>query len=277
MAGKKKTDRIAEDITAQKQVKPSGSKKAEKNELTTTLTNVVKRYRQFAFDVASKIPYRSMPAWIASANGKIEQALEEKRSLGLNILDLYVLTVLGIIFMLIGMWAFVGLFAPIGTLLLALGGMAVLTAGVNIILISIGAILLAAVVIAILPLIFFLGNSVIMHLLAKLMGGKAAFTDTASIVLLSQAACTLLMIPMYIAYALFFGYFISVIDYVIVAYMLYLQYRGLRHLHVLSQTSAAIVVLATLAIQAIFAFVVMAAVVLLPYVLALGYFTFGKV
>jgi hypothetical protein len=277
MAARKKTDMIAEDITAQKQVKPSGSKKAEKNELTTTLTNAVRRYRQFAFDVASKFPYRSVPVWTASANGKIEEALEEKRSLGLNILDLYALSILGAVMALIGMWIFVGLFGSMGAFMLLLGGLAVITGGVNIILISIGVILLAAVVIVLLPLIFLLGNSAIMHILAKLLGGKAAFTDTVSIVVLSQAALIILMIPMYIAYALIFGYFISVIDYVIIAYMLYLQYRGIRHLHVLSQTSAAIVVLATLAIQAIFVFVVIAAVLLLPYALALGYFTFGKV
>lgn len=277
MAGKRKTDRIAEDITAQKQMKPSGPKKPEKNEFTTTLNNIARRYRQFAFDVASKFPYRSVPVWIASANGKIEVALEEKRSLGLNIKDLYVLTVLGVIMALISMWIFIGLFASVGMLIAILGGIAIITAGINAILVSMGAILLVAVAVLIMPLVFFLANSAIMHILARLMGGKAAFTDTASIVLLSQAAFIVLMIPLYIADALLFGYLLGVIKYVFFAYMLYLQYRGVRHLHALSQNKAAFVVLGTVAIEMIVVFVVIAAVLLLPYLLALGYLTFGKV
>ncbi|MCX8199848.1 MAG: YIP1 family protein [Candidatus Micrarchaeota archaeon] len=249
------------------------AEKQEASQLSSTLGEAINKYKQLAFNVASAMPYSSMKPWVACADDKIEEVLNENRTLLLNLKDIYVLAIIRVIMAIIAFWPISFLLFSSMAILVASLGMLAAGIGGNTPMAFAGVILAAAVILVLLPSLKFLASSAIMHIIAKLAGGKATFTGTSSIILLSEAAFTVLMVPMCLAYALLFGYLIGFLSYAVFAYMVYLQYRGVKHMHALSPKRAAIVVLASLAVEAFLILAVLGVLVFMPY----GYIILSKV
>lgn len=259
----------ANKITAEK---PADEKESacSKNELSRNISYITKVYKKFAFDIASKIPYSSMPSWIKCADGKFEEVLDEKRTLMRNVKDTYAFVILNTVLGLIAFWyIFCMLFVMVlfGGVITLFGMPTILLNNTAALMPSALIFIFVAIVLLILPLAGILLQSAVYHVLAKVLGGKAPFADTTSIVVLSVAAMVVLLIPLYLSYAIILGHIFSSMVYIIYAYMFYLQYRGIRHLHMLSHKRAAAVIIGAFFINfALTLLFVLAMVFLLPTV-----------
>ncbi|MFH0884677.1 MAG: YIP1 family protein [Candidatus Micrarchaeota archaeon] len=195
------------------------------------------QYKKFAFDKISLIPYSSVPVWIAFSDGKVEEALKEKRGIRQSLKDTYALYVLGLFFSILAFWYIAlflgGIMLSAGALVTALGLLLnpVLTLAV------IAGILVAALL---LPGIFLLLRGAYYHIVMKVFGGKGSYSETVSVLVLTSGAHLVLMVPLYIAYAIIIGFILGPLAYAVIIYSLYLEYRGMKLVHGMTSKNAAI-------------------------------------
>jgi hypothetical protein len=204
------------------------------------------KYKKFSFDVLAKVPYSQVPAWIAFSDGRVEEALKEKRGIAESIKDAYALTALGIIASLIGFWYMWLFFGAIMLFLLGiLGFVGILASPLWTIAVF------AALIICILvwPGAVNLARAAFYHIVMKLFGGKGSYSDTLRVMVLSTAAHLALMIPIFAAYAVIVGFILGPLAYVITIYALYLQYRGMKHVHGMEPKYAAIATIVALVLE----------------------------
>ncbi len=216
------------------------------SEAVQSLMVLFGKYKKFCFDAISNIPYRSVPAWIAFADGRTEEALKEKRGVWQNVLDNYVLYALATLLSIIAFWYvsifMIGIFGTMGAFVIALGIFASP-------LITIAAVIGFVLALLLLPVVFLLLRGAFYHVIAKFAGGSGSYSDTLSIHVMTAAASTILMIPIYLAYAVIIGFIISPLAYAVMIYALYLEYKGFRVAHALSPKRAAAVVIGAVIIE----------------------------
>jgi hypothetical protein len=220
-----------------------------KSEAFVKLSELFGQYKRFCFDIASKLPYASVPAWVAFSDNRVEDALGERRGVWQSIKDSYVLYALGSIFALIAFWWVAVLLG--GMLLLGLVLIAVVSALANPGMMALVLVIaLAAAVIG--PAGYTLLRAAFYHLITKFFGGKGSYADTLAVLVMTCASSLLLMIPLYLSYAVFIGYIISPLAYVIIIYAIYLQYRGMKHVHSLPAKEAAVATAVALVLEFLF-------------------------
>ena len=202
-----------------------------------SLLELAGKYKKFAFEKISLIPYGSVPAWIAFSDARVEDALKEKRSIRQSMKDQYVLYVLGAFFSILAFW-YIALF--VGGILLSMGALVAALGLVTNPVFTIGIILTILMALLVLPAVFLLLRGAYYHVIMKLFGGKGSYADTVSVLVLCAGANIVLMVPLYIAYALIIGFFLGFLGYLVVIYTLYLQYRGMKHVHGMTSKNAAI-------------------------------------
>ncbi|MFH0737936.1 MAG: Yip1 family protein [Candidatus Micrarchaeota archaeon] len=207
------------------------------SEAAKGLDGLIRQYKEFAFRGMRQVPYGAVPSWINYADGRIAEALAEKRSVMQSLKDSYALSVLGILFAMAAFWyfslAFGGMLASMAVLFVFLGSLL----APNILLV-IGALIAAIVAVLIAPAVLSLINAAVYHVVAKILGGSGDFSDTFRVQVASGGAQLVLMIPMYCLYAIFIGLFLSPIAYIVSFYSIYLQYLGIKHVHNLSPKRA---------------------------------------
>jgi hypothetical protein len=211
-----------------------------------SLAELAGKYKKFAFDKISLVPYGSVPAWIAFSDGRVEDALKEKRSIRQSLKDTYVLYVLGLLFSILAFWYIAAIFGVmmlgLGTLVAALGLITnpVLTAGVVL------AVLLVALIY---PTVFLLLRGAYYHIIMKVFGGKGSYSETVSVLVLTSGAHIVLMVPLYIAYAIIIGFFLGPLTYAVIIYCIYLQYRGMKHAHGMTSKNAKIATIGAILLE----------------------------
>jgi hypothetical protein len=201
------------------------------------LLELAGKYKKFAFDIFQKVPYHRVGVWIAFAEGRVEDALKDRRSVAQNIKDTYVLTVLSYIASFVSAWY---MWALIGALLLLLGGVIGIAGLMTnpVMTIAVAAALILFLIIS--PAIAAIAHAVFYHIVMKVFGAKGSFSDTLTVLVLASGAHIALAIPIYIANALIVGLLISPLAYVVIAYVIYLTYRGMKHVHGMEAKNAAI-------------------------------------
>lgn len=215
------------------------------SELYKDLKGLFRKYKDFAFKYASQVPYGPVKGWMSFADGKVEEALEEDRSVWQSLKDFYAITIVRCIASIMGYWYIALVFGALFGWI-AMGG---ITLGLMIDPVLTLAVVLAIILIMLIsPAVMLLLQGLVVHALAKIAGGKGSFIQTLSVIVLGAGAAFVLMVPMYIAYALIVGFFISPLSYAIYIFVLYLQYRGIRHVHKLSRERAAAVVIGSIAV-----------------------------
>lgn len=216
------------------------------SELYKNLNELFGKYKEFAFKGISQIPYSAVPVWKDFTDGKVEEALKEDKGIWDNIKDYYVITIISTIASIIAFWYITFL---VGGMFLAAMGFLVLFAAMLDPVITIAVAVAVLILLLISPAILLLLQTLLVHVLAKIAGGIGKYRQTLSVSVLTSGAGLILMIPMYLAYALIIGLFISPLSYAITIFMLYLQYKGIKHVHKLSPKRAAAVVIGSAAIM----------------------------
>jgi hypothetical protein len=227
---------------------------ASKSEAAKDLTDLFRKYKDFAFKCISQVPYGPVKGWISFADGDIGKPLDEDRGILRNLKEYYVISVLSLLAGLMAFWYIaLPLIAVMGSAIamltvfgFALDGGTTLMSVLGIALVIILAIVAAFLI---LPAAFLLARGALFHILTKLAGGTGSYSRTLSILVLGSGATLALMVPMYLAYAFIFGWFISPLAYAVTLYVIYLEYRGFRHAHGLSAKRAAAVVIGGFIIQ----------------------------
>jgi hypothetical protein len=205
-----------------------------------TLLGLAVKYKGFCFKAITQIPYKSVTQWIAFADNRVEDALQEKRSIGRNLKDTYVLAALGPLFSIMALWYLALIFGGImGTTIFFILALAAVTNPVMTLL----ALVVIFIVLLIMPAIHLFIRTTLHYILAKITGGRGSYTDTMSIMVLGGGAQITLTIPMYIAYAVIVGFLVSPFRYVIWLYTFYLEYKAIKYVHSLSTKRAAAVVI----------------------------------
>jgi len=202
-----------------------------------SLAELAGKYKKFAFDKISLIPYGSVPAWIAFSDGRVEEALKERRSIRQSLKDTYALYIIGLFFSILAFW-YIALL--LGAMMLSLGALVAalgLLTNPVLTLAAVAGILLAVLV---LPGLFMLLRGAYYHIIMKVLGGKGSYSDTVSVLVLSSGANLVLMVPLYIAYAIIIGFILGPLAYAVIIYALYLQYRGMKQAHDMTSKNAAI-------------------------------------
>ncbi|MCI0503549.1 YIP1 family protein [Candidatus Micrarchaeota archaeon] len=210
------------------------------------LQDLFGKYKKFSFDGISQIPYGSVPAWIAFSDGRVEEALKEKRGLWQSVRDSYTLGLLGIVLSLVAFWYFALIF---GGILLSIGALVGIWGLMMDAALTIGIIAALILVMLIGPGVFLLARGAFYHLIMKLFRGKGSYADTVSVIVFTTAANLVLMIPLYIAYALVVGFILGPLAYVVIIYCIYLQYRGMMHAHAMSSKDAAVATVAAIVLE----------------------------
>lgn len=205
----------------------------------TGLAELFGKYKKFAFDKISLVPYGSIPSWIAFADDRVEDALREKRGVWQNVKDFYAIFILGKVFALIAFWH---VFLLLGGLLITaiafLGAFGLLLNPALTIAVAAG--LLALIILY--PGVSLLLRSVYFHIIMKLLGAKGSFSDTMSVIVMMSGSAIVLMVPMCIAYAIIVGFLFSPLTSAISIYSAYLMYKGMLHVHSMAPKNAAIAV-----------------------------------
>lgn len=241
-----------------------------------------KKYKKFCFDIIEKVKYSSVPSWIKFSDDKVEEVLDEelsRRTITKNIIDFYVITIINIILFLISVWFFL----PFFSIFLSIFGLFFLISVKEISIVDLllgllytGLIILILFLFILLLLLFsMLFRAVVLHLFAKIAGGKGKFVDTMSTLIFSHVSFIIFAIPVILLYAAFIGYIInyllSTIHFVIYLYSLYLLYRGIKHSHNLSTKRAILVVIGEQLLIYLICFIIIIALYIAIYALPLLY------
>lgn len=216
------------------------------SEAFVKLFELFDQYKRFCFSIISKVPYASVPAWIAFSDGRMEDAFRERRGIWQSIKDTYAIYVLGAVFLLIAFWWMALLFGLV--LLVILSGMLAAGLFANPPAMALAlAVALAAVAIG--SAVFTLLRAAFYHLITKFFGGKGSYSDTLAVLVMASASGLIFMAPMCFAYAVFIGYIVSPLSYAIIIYTIYLQYKGIKHTHMLPSKEAAVATVVAVALE----------------------------
>ncbi|MBU0527476.1 YIP1 family protein [Candidatus Micrarchaeota archaeon] len=191
-----------------------------------SLSELFVKFKKFHFDLARKVDYPSIPKWIDFADGKVEKVLDEEKSIVDNIKDMYIIYILWTALSIIGLWYMWAIYGAIfGTIFLAvfLNPIAIIAAVVIMVLFLLS------------PVIGLLWNSSLYYIVARALGGKGSFRQTMSILVNSTGASMILSAGVLLSYAIIIGFFISPLIYAVLFYVVYLQYKGIKHVHKLSR------------------------------------------
>jgi len=216
------------------------------SEAYSGLHDLFLKYKKFSFDVLAKVPYSQVPAWIAFSDGRVEEALKEKRGVVESLKDAYALSILGILASLVAfwyMWLFVG---AVMLFLLGILGFVGMLLNPLWTIAAIAALIIGALI---WPGAVNLARAAFYHIVMKLFGGKGSYSDTLRVMVLSSAGHLALMIPIFAAYAVIVGFILGPLAYVITIYVLYLQYRGMKHVHGMEPKNAAIATIVALVLE----------------------------
>ncbi len=191
-----------------------------------SLSELFVKFKEFHFDLARKVDYPSIPKWIDFADNKVEKVLDEEKSIVDNIKDMYIIYILWTALSIIGLWYMWAIYGAIfGTIFLAvfLNPLAVIVVAIIIIMLLLS------------PVIGLLWNSSLYYIVARALGGKGSFRKTMSILVNSTGASMILSAGVLLSYAIIIGFFISPLIYAVLFYVVYLQYKGIKHVHKLSR------------------------------------------
>ena len=214
--------------------------KAPQSETAGKLMDLFDKYKSFCFAAISKVPYKPVRGWIAFADGRVDDALDEKRGVWESIKQQYVLCILTILAMVVAYW-YVSLF--LGAIL---AGITVFLTGLGIIAnptLTIAIVAALAIAIIIAPAVILILSAFAYHVIAKVLGGKGSYGQTMSVLVVGSAANLIFMIPLYIAYAFVIGFLISPLAYAVLLFSLYLEYKGIKSVHKLSSKRSAAVII----------------------------------
>lgn len=204
------------------------------SEFIQTISNAFAKYKKFAFNIFSKIPYSSIPLWIDFADGNISSALKEERSIVQNLKDAYALSLLSILIVSLSFWYVIGallyFLVPsmvfLGLMLQAVG--ASLT-GVLSTALFFALLLLALFILS--PLYSFLFRALIYYIPAKLLGGAGTYRKTLTALTLSASSFWIISTPLFFSYAVLIGFVLGPLIYVFLAYSFYLLYKSIGEVH----------------------------------------------
>jgi hypothetical protein len=199
-----------------------------KSEGFSKVHDLIDQYRKFCFDAAAKLKYDQVPRWVAFADNRMDDALKDGRRIMDSIKDAYVISIVTILLAAVSFWYLVLLYGAIAAGVVALTSLVSLP---FLLLIIVAAILATLILI---PVGYLLGAG-LLHLCAKVLGGRGAYAQTLSVYVMAGAAEIILLIPLYILYAVFIGWILSPLTYLVIFYMYYLMYRGVRHVHGLNR------------------------------------------
>lgn len=206
-----------------------------------TIKDLFGKFKRFHFDIASKVPYGSVPRWIEFADNRVEDSLSRERTILGNIKDAYVLYAIGLLLGLVSMWYVWGI---IGSIFLS-GVLLVGLLAPRWLILIVPAIILFILA----PALGLLLRSAIYQALCRLMGGRGSYSRTMSVLVYHGAASLILSSGLLLLYAIFIGFFLSPLSYAISIYAIYLTYRGLRHVHGFTQNQALIATIGGLLIE----------------------------
>lgn len=200
------------------------------------LKELFTKFKNFHFNIASKLPYGPVSNWIAFADNRMEDALKEKRGFWGNVKDNYVICILNLIIGLLAVW-----WAILSIGLVALAAITLIVSVYPAAGQALSQWALVGIVIALLsPLILITLRTTMYYVFAKLLGGKGSFTDTMSVLVYDNAALLILSFGFYILCMMIIGFLASAVYYGILAYVVYLIYKGTKQVHKLSTKRAII-------------------------------------
>lgn len=216
-----------------------------------SLSELFDKYKKFHFDLARKIDYKGISDWIDFADNKVEKVLDKEKSIRDNLKDMYIIYILWTVLSVIGLWYIWALYGVIfGALLLA------------VVLNPIAMFVLVAIVILFLlsPAIALLWNSAIYHVVARLLGGRGSYSQTMSILVNSAAANMILSAGILLAYAVIIGFVLAPLFYALLIYVLYLQYKSIKHVHKLSKNKSIGVIVGSIVVSFVLYFALIFAI-----------------
>ncbi len=191
-----------------------------------SLSELFDKYKKFHFDLARKVDYKEIPNWIDFADNKVEKVLEKEKGIWDSIKEMYIIYILWTAVSVIGLWYVWAIYGFLfGAVLLAF------------LINPIAVVVLAAFILYLLlsPALGLLWSTITYYIVARALGGKGSFRKTMSIIVKSTGAYMILSAGVVLSYAIIIGFVISPILYAVLLYMLYLQYRGIKHVHKLSR------------------------------------------
>lgn len=203
---------------AEEEAKEPETPKSDVSRFTDSLRQFFNQYLSVCFKIIDKLKYSSVPEWKRFTQGDVAVAIDEKRTFWRNIKDIFVLAAIGSLLIFIAFWWLTVPFFFFSIPILLL----------NVILSPLFSIISAA----------------ILHVLAKLLGGKGRYNDALSIMVLSSAASMLLNMPLVLLYAILIGLLFSSLNYAWLLYAIYLQYKSLMQAYGLSQKRSIVVIVA---------------------------------
>jgi len=209
------------------------------------------KYKSLCISIFERVPYAPAHEWILYLKGDIPGALKGGRGLFDNIRDSYALAFISAFTLIIISFPIIAIISQFflslaSTLLIALlaGAPAFQVDFVAImVLLALG---VAGAIIAI-PLINLL-MAALLHIIAKVLGGKADFRSTFSVLILSLASVLMLSLPMAFIVVLS-AYMLGLLNCIPYFYGIYALYRGIMWAHGLTpmRTVAALVIYFVLA------------------------------
>ncbi len=120
-------------------------------------------------------------------------------------------------------------------------------------------------------------GSAVVFIVAKLLGGHAKFRDQLAVFGTIEASFLLLRVPLTLLGLIpCVGYFVNLLNVVLMLYMLYVQFKAAMALYGLSSGRAIIAVLAPIAATLLFILLMFALLFAVPFLLA-GFLTFARV
>ncbi len=203
---------------AKEEAKEAEAPKTDVSRFTDSLRQLFNQYLSVCFKIIDNLKYSSVQEWKRFTQGDVAVAADEKRTFSNNIKDIFVLAAIGYLLVFIAFWWLTVPFFFFSIPILLLG-----------------------VLLSPLP---YLINAAILHVLAKLLGGKGRYNDALSIMVLSSAASLLLSIPLSLLYAILIGLLFSSLNYACWAYAIYLQYKSLMQVYGLSQKRSIVAIVA---------------------------------
>ncbi|MFZ5500439.1 MAG: YIP1 family protein, partial [Candidatus Micrarchaeota archaeon] len=195
---------------------------------------------EFAYSWVRKVPFSGVPYWIDFAEAEVGKTLGKDQTLPELLKEYYVIYILQWLASLLSRWYVTIIFAPVIAIWISM--MAVFVGVLNPLL-AIGGVLAFLVLMVLGPAIGMFLTGAVYFVGAKLLGGTGSFEKTLAIVVKSAGANFTLMIPLYFAFATIIGLVLGPLTYVVMIYTLYLTYKGIRHVHGLSQMRAIAVIL----------------------------------
>ncbi|MEM0437882.1 MAG: YIP1 family protein [Candidatus Micrarchaeia archaeon] len=203
------------------------------------LESLLMQYLSFSERILSKIPYPKIGRWLDFARMDIKKALGEGFEYKELIKEYYVAYYLNLLITLLSIWYLIPLYGywlGIGGLLVFFIGL--MTSPLATVAVLLGTILLLAILAVAIPPILLAIGAGILHLSAKIVGGRGTLRETTNLFVCSAGANIAVFLPLQVLTALVIGMCLGIVNYALLFYSLYLLYLGLREVHGLSQKRA---------------------------------------